>query len=109
MVKQFDDSQDPDARIKAGKRPFKPSSSKRQQLTAEEAAEIYSMRPVPSKPGQNFRRGSLVQCKTIAPKVPPAVCPRARDAMPGADMGSGTAKYGVTAKTVLDIWHGRTW
>jgi len=66
-------------------RKFKPSSSKRQQLTAEEAAEIYSMRPVVEGKGKRPKRGSMIRCKTIAPK------------------------YGVSAKTIRDIWRGRTW
>ena len=66
-------------------RKFKPSSSKRQQLTAEEAAEIYRMRPVVEGKGKRPKRGSMIRCKTIAPK------------------------YGVSAKTIRDIWRGRTW
>jgi len=31
------------------RRPFKPPSSKRQQITAAEAIEIYKLRPVPGK------------------------------------------------------------
>eukprot|EP00286_Rhodomonas_abbreviata_P009303 CAMPEP_0181325966 /NCGR_PEP_ID=MMETSP1101-20121128/21226_1 /TAXON_ID=46948 /ORGANISM="Rhodomonas abbreviata, Strain Caron Lab Isolate" /LENGTH=250 /DNA_ID=CAMNT_0023434347 /DNA_START=9 /DNA_END=761 /DNA_ORIENTATION=+ len=68
----------------AGHRPFKPSNSKKQQLTAEEAAEIYMMRPKPGVGGL-LRRGSMLHCKTIAPK------------------------YGVTAKTIRDVWSGRSW
>lgn len=33
--------------IRPGTRPFKPPSSKRQQITAAEAIEIYKLRPVP--------------------------------------------------------------
>jgi hypothetical protein len=66
-------------------RKFKPSSSKRQQLTAEEAAEIYKMRPVVEGKGKRPKRGSMIRCKAIAPK------------------------YGVSAKTIRDIWRGRTW
>eukprot|EP00961_Rhodomonas_salina_P255805 3456994-Rhodomonas_salina.1 len=73
---------------KSGSRPFKPPSSKRQQLTSEEAAEIYSMRPEAAKEPFS-RKGCLVnsmgKSKMIAPH------------------------FGVTAKTVRDIWHGRTW
>eukprot|EP00961_Rhodomonas_salina_P122701 1652585-Rhodomonas_salina.1 len=65
-------------------RPFKDPSSKRQQLTPEEAAEIYSMRPRFAK-GSTLRRGCMVKSKMIAPN------------------------FGVTAKTVRDIWHARTW
>jgi len=68
----------------ARKRPFKPSSSKRQQLTAEEAAEIYKLRPQPGK-GGTLRRGSMLHCKAVAPK------------------------YGVTPKTIRDVWSGRSW
>ena len=66
------------------KRPFKPSSSKRQQLTADEAAEIYKLRPLPGK-GGSLRRGSMLHCKAVAPK------------------------YGVTPKTIRDVWSGRSW
>ena len=63
---------------------FKPASSKRQQLTSDEAAEIFELRPR-SKTGKALRRGSMLLCKTIAPK------------------------YGVSPKTIRDIWRGRTW
>ena len=66
------------------RRGFKPPSSKRQQLTAEEAIDIYMLRPR-TKKGRSLRRGSMVECKAIAPK------------------------YGVTPKTIRDIWRGRTW
>ena len=62
-------------------RSVKPSSSKRQQLTVEEAAEIYLLRP---RRGE-VRSGSLVHCRMLAPR------------------------YGVTAKTIRDVWSGRTW
>lgn len=65
------------------RRPFKPPSSKRQQLIPEEAAEIYLQRP--SKEGKLSRHGGMALCKVIAPK------------------------YGVTPKTIRDIWRGRTW
>ena len=68
-----------------GSRKFKPSSSKRQQLTAEEAAEIYKMRPKVDDKGKRPKRGSMIRCKSIAPK------------------------FGVSAKTIRDIWRGRTW
>ena len=68
----------------ATRRQFKPASSKRQQLTAEEAAEIYEMRPK-IKDGKALKRGSMLKCKAIAPK------------------------FGVTPKTIRDIWRGRTW
>jgi len=67
----------------AARRPFKPPSSKRQQLIPEEAAEIYMQRP--SKEGKMSRHGGMALCKVIAPK------------------------YGVTPKTIRDIWRGRTW
>eukprot|EP00960_Hanusia_phi_P050171 760045-Hanusia_phi.AAC.2 len=66
------------------RRPFKPASSKRQQLTAEEAVEIYKMRPIAGK-GGNLRRGSMLHCKAVAPR------------------------YGVTPKTIRDVWSGRSW
>eukprot|EP00961_Rhodomonas_salina_P175551 2367690-Rhodomonas_salina.3 len=69
---------------KSASRPFKHPSSKRQQLTSDEAAEIYSMRPEFAK-GSSLRRGCMVKSKMIAPH------------------------FGVTPKTVRDIWHGRTW
>eukprot|EP00961_Rhodomonas_salina_P013008 175029-Rhodomonas_salina.2 len=77
------------AGIKAPKRtsasrPFKHPSSRRQQLTLDEAAEIYSMRPEFAK-GSTLRRGCMVKSKMIAPL------------------------FGVTPKTVRDIWHARTW
>jgi hypothetical protein len=68
---------------KAVEKMFKPPSSKRQQLTSLEAAEIFKLRPR-SKAG-TLRRGSMLLCKTIAPK------------------------YGVSPKTIRDIWRGRTW
>ena len=70
-----------DSKSQGLNRRFKPASSKMLQLSAEDACEIYNMRPRNSKE----RRGSMVQCKTIAPK------------------------YGVSAKTIRDIWRGRTW
>ena len=66
------------------KRTFKPAYSKRQQLTAEEAAEIFSLRPKPAK-GIPSKRGSMIHCKSIGPK------------------------FGVSPKTIRDIWRGRTW
>jgi hypothetical protein len=45
--------------------------------------EIFELRPKMSTGRQ--RRGSMIQCKSIAPK------------------------YGVTAKTVREIWRGQTW
>ena len=71
--------------IENSQRKFKPSSSKRQQLTAEEAAEIYKMRPKVESKGKRPKRGSMIRCKSIAPK------------------------FGVSAKTIRDIWRGRTW
>ena len=68
----------------APRKKFKPSSSKRQQLSDQEAVEIFQMRPRPKK-GMPLQRGSMLQCKIIAPK------------------------YGVSAKTIRDIWSGRTW
>eukprot|EP00287_Rhodomonas_sp_CCMP768_P003984 CAMPEP_0196722992 /NCGR_PEP_ID=MMETSP1091-20130531/5202_1 /TAXON_ID=302021 /ORGANISM="Rhodomonas sp., Strain CCMP768" /LENGTH=321 /DNA_ID=CAMNT_0042064811 /DNA_START=11 /DNA_END=976 /DNA_ORIENTATION=+ len=68
----------------ASERPFKHPSSKSQQLTSEEAAEIYSMRPEIAK-GTSLRRGCMIKSKLIAPR------------------------YGVSPKTIRDIWHGRTW
>jgi hypothetical protein len=75
------DTAHPDSKANIQNRRFKPPSSKMLQLSAEDACEIYNMRPRNSKE----RRGSMVQCKTIAPK------------------------YGVSAKTIRDIWRGRTW
>mmetsp|Transcript_23177 Transcript_23177/g.75414 ORF Transcript_23177/g.75414 Transcript_23177/m.75414 type:complete len:325 (+) Transcript_23177:184-1158(+) len=66
------------------KRSVKPASSKRQQLTAEEACEIYMLRPTLNKDG-SMRRGSMLHCKSVAPK------------------------YGVTPKTIRDVWSGRSW
>ena len=63
---------------------FKPPSSKRQQLSDVEAVEIFKLRPKPRK-GKSLHRGSMLLCKSIAPK------------------------YGVSPKTIRDIWRGRTW
>ena len=46
------------------RRPFKPSNSKRQQLIAKEAAEIYLLRPK-SKAGRLIPRGSMAHCKVM--------------------------------------------
>ena len=46
------------------RRPFKPSNSKRQQLIAKEAAEIYLLRPR-SKAGKLIPRGSMAHCKVM--------------------------------------------
>mmetsp|Transcript_58514 Transcript_58514/g.88248 ORF Transcript_58514/g.88248 Transcript_58514/m.88248 type:complete len:334 (+) Transcript_58514:70-1071(+) len=73
---------------KSASRPFKPPRSKRQQLTSEEAAEIYAMRPELAKEPFS-RRGCLVNSMAKSKLVAP--------------------HFGVTAKTVRDIWHGRTW
>ena len=66
------------------KKIFKPAGSKRQQLSDSEAVEIFELRPR-SKNNSVLRRGSMLLCKTIAPK------------------------YGVSPKTIRDIWRGRTW
>ena len=66
------------------KKTFKPASSKRQQLTDVEAVEIFKLRPKPRKGGAP-QRGSMLLCKSLAPK------------------------YGVSAKTIRDVWRGRTW
>mmetsp|Transcript_48369 Transcript_48369/g.96855 ORF Transcript_48369/g.96855 Transcript_48369/m.96855 type:complete len:291 (+) Transcript_48369:79-951(+) len=68
--------------VRVAQRNVKPASSKRQQLTVEEAAEIYSLRPTNSL---DVLRGSMAHCRTIAPR------------------------YGVTPKTIRDVWSGRTW
>jgi hypothetical protein len=47
------------------RRPFKPSNSKRQQLIAKEAAEIYLLRPK-SKAGKLIPRGSMAHCKVMS-------------------------------------------
>mmetsp|Transcript_40814 Transcript_40814/g.82247 ORF Transcript_40814/g.82247 Transcript_40814/m.82247 type:complete len:266 (+) Transcript_40814:25-822(+) len=65
-------------------RTLKHPSSKCQQLTSEEAAEIYAMRPEVEK-RSSLRRGCMAKSKLLAPR------------------------YGVSSKTVRDIWHGRTW
>jgi hypothetical protein len=70
--------------IASSRRPFKPASSKKQQLTAEDAVEIFKRRPK-VKYGGSLRRGSMLHCKTIAPL------------------------YGVTPKTIRDVWSGRSW
>jgi hypothetical protein len=63
---------------------FKPPSSKKQQLSNSDAIEIFQLRPKNVKTNI-LQRGSMVLCKTIAPK------------------------YGVSPKTIRDIWRGRTW
>ena len=63
---------------------FKPASSKRQQLTSDEAAEIFELRPR-LKGNIILKRGSMLMCKGIAPR------------------------FGISPKTVRDIWRGRTW
>mmetsp|Transcript_8021 Transcript_8021/g.18312 ORF Transcript_8021/g.18312 Transcript_8021/m.18312 type:complete len:326 (-) Transcript_8021:14-991(-) len=79
-----DDENTPSKQDDMGKRQVKPASSKRQQLTAEEACEIYMLRPTLNKDG-SMRRGSMLHCKSVAPK------------------------YGVTPKTIRDVWSGRSW
>ena len=56
----------------------------KQQLPPETVLQIFQERPK-LNPEEAYRRGSLLLCKSIAPK------------------------YGVTPKTVRDIWRGRTW
>mmetsp|Transcript_130560 Transcript_130560/g.194451 ORF Transcript_130560/g.194451 Transcript_130560/m.194451 type:complete len:351 (-) Transcript_130560:71-1123(-) len=68
--------------VRLAARTVKPASSKRQQLTVEEAAEIYSLRP---RNSFDVLRGSMAHCRTLAPR------------------------YGVTPKTIRDVWSGRTW
>ena len=75
----FDGKANPFSSMMAPRR-VKPASSKRQQLTVEEAAEIYSLRP-----RRGERSGGMMHCRTLAPK------------------------FGVTPKTVRDVWSGRTW
>ena len=60
------------------------SNRSKQQLSPDVVLEIFHERPKLS-PQDTFRRGSLLMCKAVAPK------------------------YGVTPKTVRDIWRGRTW
>ena len=43
---------------------FKPASSKRQQLTSIDAAEIFKLRPQ-SRMGKTLRRGSMLLCKIM--------------------------------------------
>ena len=54
------------------------------QLTPARALEIFKLRPRLKNPGQR-RRGEMVHCKTIAPQ------------------------FGVSPKTVREIWSGRAW
>ena len=75
----FDGKANPFSSMMAPRR-VKPASSKRQQLTVEEAAEIYSLRP-----RRGERSGGMMHCRTLAPK------------------------FGVTPKTIRDVWSGRTW
>jgi hypothetical protein len=58
----------------------KEPSSKRQQLTVAEAVQIYELRPSKTR-GTNLYR----DCRTLAPF------------------------FGVTPKTIRDVWSGRTW
>ena len=66
------------------RRKFKPAGSKRQQLTQEDAVEIFAMRPK-NNGKKNSKRGSMLKCKVIGPE------------------------FGVSPKTIRDIWRGRTW
>ena len=59
--------------------PTRPRSS----LTSKDVLEIFALRPKMSS--GRMARGSMIECKTIAPR------------------------YGVTAKTVREIWRGITW
>ena len=61
-------------------RRIKPPSSRRQQLSMEQAAEIYQLRPM-----QTRRAGVFLHCRELAPY------------------------YGVTSITIRDVWTGRTW
>ena len=54
------------------------------QLTAARALEIFKLRPQLKSPGP-LRRGAMMHCKGIAPK------------------------FGVSPKTVREIWAGRAW
>ena len=54
------------------------------QLTAARALEIFKMRPQLKTPGP-LRRGAMMHCKAIAPQ------------------------FGVSPKTVREIWAGRAW
>jgi len=56
----------------------------KRQLTPARALEIFMLRPQLKNPGQ-LRRSSMVHCKTIAPQ------------------------FGVSPKTVREIWAGRAW
>lgn len=60
------------------------NSSKRLRMTKQQALEIYHLRPNAGI-SDKLRRGSMSGCKALA------------------------IKYGVTAKTIRDIWRGRTW
>mmetsp|Transcript_27092 Transcript_27092/g.61810 ORF Transcript_27092/g.61810 Transcript_27092/m.61810 type:complete len:351 (-) Transcript_27092:10-1062(-) len=65
-------------------RQVKAASSKCRQLTADEALEIYRLRPNMKSPGK-LRRGAMLHCKAVAPR------------------------FAVSAKTVREIWSGRSW
>mmetsp|Transcript_33779 Transcript_33779/g.85390 ORF Transcript_33779/g.85390 Transcript_33779/m.85390 type:complete len:202 (+) Transcript_33779:122-727(+) len=67
-----------------GKGKIPDSHIAKNQLTAEQAIQIFQLRPRPANDGK-LRRGSMMHCKVVAPK------------------------YGVTPKTIRDIWNGRTW
>jgi len=59
--------------IRPGARPFKPPSSKRQQITAAEAIDIYKLRPVPGelrRPRPAHFPCAATRC-TPAPASPP--------------------------------------
>ncbi|KAJ1485264.1 hypothetical protein T484DRAFT_1892829 [Baffinella frigidus] len=53
-------------------------------LTAEKAIAIYRLRPEMKTPGR-LRRGAMAHCKIVAPQ------------------------FSVSAKTVREIWSGRSW
>lgn len=110
--------------LRPGTRPFKPPSSKRQQITAAEAIEIYKLRPVPGESEEDLAPDHLSAAQTtIAQAVPYRVVRLAElyfhlySAGKGGQLRRGSMlhcksiapKYGVTPKTIRDVWSGRSW
>jgi len=75
-----EDGEDGEAKGKDGDKPKRT----RQPLSPDQAIQIFQLRPKQTIDG-SMRRGSMLHCKVIAPQ------------------------FGVTPKTVRDIWNGRTW
>lgn len=99
------------AAIRSGtRRPFKPPSSKRQQITAAEAIEIYKLRPVPGE-GEGDGREPIAYARVdrrdrracglresaagVCSVLPPAPECREVDGKDGAPGAGGDCESGV--------------